>query len=147
MCHLFIPQIWFAKLTVNWHISKQISVIRYLIQTIIYGSTSIIGIWCGRERIWVEILPKLLSIILNNKILRNTSDIFEKYFVKFREIFSKKKFRIIFSKLSRIVDHGKVLENFKTYFRKPREILLKFLKNFWKILRIIAENWENYFIK
>ncbi len=42
------------------------SVIRYLIQTIIYRNTSNIGICQVWEWIWVVILPKFLSTILKN---------------------------------------------------------------------------------
>ncbi len=46
-----------------------ISVICYLVQTIIYRNTSNIGIWQMREWIRVEILPKFLSIISIKKII------------------------------------------------------------------------------
>ncbi len=84
-----------------------ISMIRYLILKIIYRNTSNIGIWRVREWIWVEILPKFLSVILKiiAENLENNVQNFRKSFPKNFEHFEKYfgHFRGVFCKISRSI--------------------------------------------
>ncbi len=99
----------------------------------------------------LEIVPKLLRIMAENfencfkkfqKISRNMSDIFDKYFWEnFEKYFEK--YRKLFRKF-----FISTLENFKIYFRKIGEfweIIRKFSKNFEN--QVILKNFENYFGK
>ncbi len=114
--------------------------ISYLILTIIYKNTSNIGIWRVREWIWVEILPTFLIIwrllrricyriswnflnSIGNFQKSFTSDIFEKYYVKFLEIFSKK-------------NSDNILETFENSF----EISWKNFGKFWDIVVVTKKS-------
>ncbi len=89
--------------------------------------------FCELYRIFSKIISKKIW-----KISRNTSNIFEKYLGKFREIFSKK-------------NSDNILETFENCFgiswknlRNFRELFQKVSRNTAEILEKYFKNFENY---
>ncbi len=124
------------------------------------------------KRVWINI-QKWSCSKFSRKFSKQISHNFEKNIRKFRELFRKiwennfQKWFRNYWKIFRII-WGIILENLEKYFGKffklvyfkmcrklfrkfPEiflRIILKFLKIFWKISRIIAENFEiHFFIK